>query len=107
MLIYLSGAMTGIKDYNFPLFNEYAKRLRNRGFSVINAAELSVHEDWEWSDYMKRALREMMCATAIALIPGYCQSKGAQLELYLAGVLGIPIYDLAKDCKKLGIKKVK
>ena len=38
--IYLSGAMTGCPDLNFPAFHAAAKALRERGLVVINPAEI-------------------------------------------------------------------
>ena len=37
--IYLSGPMTGFKDYNYQMFNDAAKKLRAEGFEVVNPAE--------------------------------------------------------------------
>jgi hypothetical protein len=31
--------MTGVKKYNYPLFNKVAKKLRTEGFTVVNPAE--------------------------------------------------------------------
>ena len=36
MRLYLAGPMSGIKDFNFPAFNEAAEHLRKLGYEVFN-----------------------------------------------------------------------
>jgi len=51
--IYVSGPMTGIKDFNFPLFNSVAVLLRNKGFEVENPADKGIVDGWQWEDYLR------------------------------------------------------
>jgi len=37
---YISGPMTGLPEHNFPAFNAAAAYYRERGFEVINPAEM-------------------------------------------------------------------
>lgn len=46
MRLYLAGPMSGIKDFNAPLFHAEAKRLRDIGHDVVNPAEINaVHDE--------------------------------------------------------------
>ena len=46
--IYLSGAMTGYPDLNFPAFHAAAKALRERGLVVVNPAEIKPEGEPSW-----------------------------------------------------------
>lgn len=93
--IYIAGPMTGVEDFNYPLFNKTAETLRSQGFTVFNPAETeSENTDypyqqapWDW--YLRRAIRKLTHCDLIVLLPGYENSKGASLELSIALSLGI------------------
>ena len=89
--IYVAGPMTGYLDYNYPAFNAAAVALRSLGHHVENPAENEHLNDgtWGWSDYLRRALTQLLTCDAIVLLPGWEQSKGAQIESDLAETLGI------------------
>lgn len=100
-VIYLSGAMRGIPDLNYPAFNKAAKTLRDRGLQVINPAELSGPED-----DTETAIREdFMClavhATAIAFIPGWHGSEGARAEYLMARTLGLGAMVMSTDLESV------
>lgn len=86
--LYLSGPMTGIKDFNRPEFVRWAGLLRDAGFEVVNPAELP--HGWTWEQYMERAQRDVVTCHGIALLPGYLNSKGACMELGWALDAGMP-----------------
>jgi hypothetical protein len=85
--IYIAGKMSGIADFNYPAFHAEAARLRAIGFHVENPAENSPQATWQ--GYMRQALRQMMTCDAVALLPGWERSRGAQIERALAIDLGI------------------
>lgn len=99
MRVYLSGPMTGIADNNFPAFHEHAAKLRAQGFDVVSPAEIQEAGTWELC--LRADIRELCTCDAIALMPGWEGSKGANLELHLAHRLGMkvmhlpPVFDLA------------
>lgn len=89
--IYISGPMTGREDFNREAFfraERMLARLVNAEF--INPARINgkEQEGWQWADYMRVALREMMAADCIYMLDGWEASKGAQLELAIAQQMG-------------------
>lgn len=109
--IYLAGPMTDIPHFNFPAFMAAAKKLREDGSIVFNPAESDKEvygEDFgkdnakgSVEQAVKEAgfsLRDVLAkdmwwickhATAIALLPGWENSKGAKAEWALACALGL------------------
>lgn len=90
--VYLSGPMTGIADNNFPAFHALAAKLRAEGYEVVSPAEIQEAETWELC--LRADLRELCTCDAIALMPGWENSKGANLELHVAHRLGMRVIHL-------------
>jgi hypothetical protein len=90
MRLYISGPMTGIKDWNFPAFNEAATKLRERGYDVVNPAELNPG-DTDWHTCLRADIKALCDCDGIALMPGWMNSKGAHLEVHVAHRLGLQI----------------
>jgi hypothetical protein len=106
MKIYIAGPMSGVEDFNFPLFFETEKKLKELGYEVINPA----HNDGKtleeavasagtperptnsWAYYMRRDLPSVLSVDALCVLPGWQGSKGASLEVQVAQALGLPIY---------------
>lgn len=107
MKVYLAGPMSGLPYFNFPAFHRAAADLRARGHHVFNPAETdneSVKVNAEGDETKsegfcrRRALKEdlsWICdhAEAIALLPGWENSTGAQAELALAKALSLKVFD--------------
>ncbi|WP_447651033.1 DUF4406 domain-containing protein [Pseudomonas abietaniphila] len=89
--IYVAGPMSGIPDFNFPVFNAAAAMLRETGWTVENPAEHSLADNLEWSDYMAYDLTRLGLCGAIYMLPGWSKSKGATIEKNLAEALGMNI----------------
>lgn len=90
--VFLSGPMTGIKDYNFPLFNHVAEVFRKCGYEVVNPVDICkkykkerVLSDKSVFDAMiaEQQESERTC-NALVLLPGWENSKGVRLELKTA-----------------------
>ena len=97
MKIYISGPMTGIKDFNYPEFNRHAAYLRSQGHDVYNPTEFAnIHNldvtnyaEWKreaWADFCKFITVE---ADAIYMLAGHTESQGALCELALAEICGL------------------
>lgn len=84
MRIYLSGPMTGLPEYNFPAFREAATTLRTAGHTVVDPSTRGVVDGWEWTDYIRADLAELVTCEAIAFLPGWRHSRGALLEAHVA-----------------------
>lgn len=116
MKIYLAGPMRGIPNFNFPAFDHAAAKLRLQGFEVFSPAErdrkaygqgiennptgdeaLVTNPACTINDCMS-ADCEWICrhADAIALLPGWEKSSGANAELALAKALGLTEIKLGK-----------
>lgn len=89
--IYVAGPMTGLPEYNFPLFNSTAVRLRSEGWHVENPSEHGHIEGAGWADYLRWDISRIATCGAIYLLPGWSNSKGATLEVHIAGVLGLEV----------------
>lgn len=121
MKIYLAGPMRGIAKFNAPAFDRAAARLRAQGHEVFSPAEQdrklygdAVHEGTtgkltELESAVGFSRREIMkldmtwiCenADAIALLPGWQQSAGANAELTLAKFLGLTVLELGEEYTK-------
>lgn len=90
-VIYLSGPMTGIAEYNFPAFHAEAKRLRDLGYTVECPAEYP-NLDKTWDECLRYDLIRL-CASCdtIAMLPGWSASRGAKLEKFVAEALQMQV----------------
>lgn len=71
--VYIAGPMTGLPDFNYPLFHMAAARWRAAGWVVCNPAEnFDGHQGLPYADYLRR---------------------GARVEWSVADVLGLAQYD--------------
>lgn len=113
MKIYLAGPMRGIPEFNFPAFHAGAEKLRAQGHEVFNPAERDIEHHGadiskgnatgdekqaakEHGFNLREALHDdltFIClkADAIALLPGWANSKGAMAERATATALGLEI----------------
>lgn len=117
MRVYLAGPMRGIPEFNFPAFNAAAKFLREQGHEVFNPAERDIERHGgvniaagnmtgdesiaakEHGFDLRVALGEDLAyicgkADAVALLPGWQNSKGARAERATADALGLQILAL-------------
>jgi hypothetical protein len=88
--------MSGITQFNFPLFNHVAGRLRARGYEVFNPAENPDRGTRQpRSYYMRLDIPALLAAEAVVLLPGWRESRGANLEVWIAADTGMPLYEYA------------
>lgn len=80
-VVYLSGPITGVKDYWKP-FEEAEEKLASAGYAVINPAKLP--EGMTRRQYMAINLVSLMTADAVLTLPGWDNSIGAVIEVSLA-----------------------
>lgn len=90
MRIYIAGPMTGLPDFNYPVFREAESVLRALGYEVESPHHNGggdTSQPWQW--YMRAALRQMLSCDGVALLPGWEMSSGATLEHFVARALGM------------------
>ena len=80
MKVFLSGPMSGIKDYNKPAFDNAQKKMENLGYSVFNPAWMTFDESWTRDDIMPIDIAALSRCDAIYMLPGWEKSKGATAE---------------------------
>lgn len=94
MRVYIAGPMSGLPEFNFPAFHDAAERWRVHGHDAVNPAELDDGDTTKpYGYYIKRDLLLLLDCEAIAMLPGWRNSRGANLELLVAEALGLPVYD--------------
>ncbi len=106
MKLYLAGKMTGVPQLNFPLFNSEAARLRALGYDIINPAEINGGADElaacatmtpeqlraHWCNCMRKDIAALVTCDGVAFLPGWQDSRGAQLENFIAVQLDMDVH---------------
>lgn len=104
MRIYLSGPMTGYPSYNVTGFATYARLLRlQTDHEIINPFDLDSDDvlsksvasedgrhfsEQEWAEFIARDVRVVANCDAIAVMPGWINSRGCAVETMVASILG-------------------
>lgn len=105
MKIYISGSITDGGEITDPaeilkreqVFHDAERDLLAAGYDVLNPARKEGREECDtWQDYMRASIRDIAEADALAVLPGYEKSRGALVEIQLAGGLGLPQRPLAQ-----------
>lgn len=102
--IYISGKMTGLKDFGFEYFKkaeEYLlKNYSNLDIEIINPIYIAndkskeLKKDLDKIDrktFLKEDIKQLVECDVIALLPNYVDSKGALLERQIALGLNMDI----------------
>lgn len=90
--LYVSGPMSGWTDYNFPAFNEASAKLRDAEYAIENPADKGVLSGWEWEDYLRYDLAQLLQCDGVAVLPSWHLSKGACFEVDVATKLRMPVH---------------
>ncbi len=106
---YIAGPMSGLPQFNVPMFQRVAGYLRKIGYNVISPAELDSPEMQEqalasvdgnladlelgtgetWGDVLARDVKVIAdTVTDIVLLPGWENSRGARLEAFVSILCG-------------------
>ena len=95
MKVYISGAISGQTNPK-PAFDSAAHALRAIGHEVVNPFDLdhSGHA-CDWADFMRVDIKALMDCDAVAMLPGWRNSRGASIECALAQDLGMMLAPLS------------
>jgi hypothetical protein len=113
MTIYISGPITGKKDFNRKAFERAKDQILKDcgllpGIKIINPLQIG---DWvdkhfreikiktppAWADYMRADIKALMDCSHVFFLDGWQKSRGATVEHFIAQTLGIPcIKSMAK-----------
>lgn len=93
-VVYLSGPMSGFKDYNKPAFHLMEHVLAQKTKQVISPARSWQIDDnrFTYAQFMRRDICLLVGCNKVVMLRGYDKSKGAQLELKVAESIGCVIY---------------
>lgn len=92
MKLYVAGPMTGYPDHNLPEFARVTSELKSVGYDVVNPGERGALDGWSWSDYLRADIPLLLACDAVAVLPGWENSKGARLEVTIAMDLEMPVH---------------
>lgn len=90
-VVYIAGPMSSLPEFNFPAFHAKAAELRGQGIEVRNPADNGGSTDKPWEYYMRLGLRQLLQCDEIHLLPGWRDSRGAKIELFVAEALGMTV----------------
>lgn len=82
-------------DFNYPAFEEAAKRLTAHGFEPVSPTQIGQQPGWSWDDYMAKAIDLQRTCQGVYMLPGWRDSRGATVEFYVAQALGQRVWGAA------------
>lgn len=89
--LYVAGPCTGYPDFNYPSFARATRFLRGAGYVIEDPTEPGQVEGWEWQDYMRRGIAQLIRCRGVATLEGWENSRGARTEVGLALAIGLPV----------------
>lgn len=89
--VFISGPMSGIKDFNKPAFDNAEQWLTQAGYSVFNPARMHFDDAWTHEEIMAIDLAALSKCDYILMLPKWSYSKGAMQEYHYANSIGVEI----------------
>lgn len=96
---YLSGPMSGYKDFNYPAFDLACAILRERGIKIESPHEnpwpknhTEMVPEALWSHMMNLCIKQLDKCQGIIMLPGWPTSRGAREELMICLDRKYPVY---------------
>lgn len=92
---YISGKITGEPNLGKHKFEAAECLLKNEGYIPINPHKLPHDHDKRWVSYMKVCLTTITVSDCVFVMDCWSKSRGACVEVLIAVVLDIPVYEIA------------
>jgi nucleoside 2-deoxyribosyltransferase len=89
IVVYISGPMSGLPDFNRQAFREAEAVLQSQGYTVLNPA--THPHGLSYAQYMDIDMAMVRCADVVIALPGWEASNGAQAEIAYAKCLKKPV----------------
>jgi hypothetical protein len=104
MKVYISGPMTGIREFNHPAFNTMQAALESVGLKAVNPACLNPQGDGDahWRKCVVVDVIALLDCDAIINLPGWHHSRGAILEMVIARFLRMKYLKFVEGETKFG-----
>lgn len=94
--IYISGPMTGIHGLNYKAFSKAENMLKLKYKTVVNPHKIHRSQtSLTWEEFMMADITALIECDYIYLLPGFQDSRGSKLELYIANELGIGVVNFS------------
>lgn len=91
MRLYIAGPMTGLPGRNYDAFNEAQKKLMMAMYETENPVDNVIADTEDYTEYLRLGITQLISCDGVAFLPGFGQSTGAMMELYIANILKMPI----------------
>jgi len=99
--VFISGPMSGIKDFNKPAFDQAEQWLTHAGYSVFNPARMHFDDAWSHEEIMRIDLAALSQCDYILMLAGFEASIGAMQEYRYAMATGIEMLRMSDiECPK-------
>lgn len=92
--VYISGPMSGLPEMNYPAFHAAEAQLRELGYEVENPANNPDPEPKTWEGFMRMAVKQVCDCECVVCLPGWEDSRGANVEVALAKTLSLDVCEL-------------
>ena len=99
--IYISGPITGFNlEERKNFFAQMAELAKSNGFTPVNPFDNGIDPDADYADHMVADIKMLIECQAILMLPDWDLSEGAKLELKVAIVCHIEIYEVVTEWDK-------
>jgi nucleoside 2-deoxyribosyltransferase len=89
--VYIAGKVFGLPEQQVrEKIERVSTDLQNQGYRVVSPAE-SINKGETWERTMKQSIKSMLECDEVHLLPGWQESRGAQLERDIAIRLGMDV----------------
>ena len=97
MRLYVCGPVSDVPLLNRPAFERAALQLEEAGHTPV-VPHWFVPATASWQDAMRRSVETLVKCDAVALLPGWEESRGAMAECRLASDIGMRVADVGLWC---------